>query len=143
MQNRAKPKLENIQRLEKLYKYLNYEVSSSVLYIGSWFIPIFIPLLILAAIVFTPFMLFVLYKENKKGWIIFFVVTTIIPIILLTFLYPILLMLGLIPFYFFCFILRMEAKGWITEMRARNDLVLHKIRKENEGQDLEDWMVMR
>ncbi len=143
MRKSNKPKLENINRLENLYKYLNYEVSSSLLYLGSWFIPMFVPLLFLAAIVFTPYLLFVLYKEEKTGWIIFFVLSTLIPIILLLIFYPAIIMAGLIPFYLFCFLLRMETKGWITEMRARNNLVLQKIKKANEGKGLEDWRVMR
>lgn len=49
----------------------------------------------------------------------------------------------LIPFYFYCYILRMTAKEWITEMRARNNLVLQKIEKENKESELEDWIVMR
>jgi hypothetical protein len=51
--------------------------------------------------------------------------------------------LALLPFYLYCFLLRFEAKGWLTEMRARNDLVLQKIRKENEGNALEDYIVMK
>lgn len=136
-------KLENIHRLEKLYKYLNYEVSASLLYLGSWFIPMFVTLLLLAAIIFTPYVLYVLYQEKKIGWIIFFIIITLFPIVLLSIFYPSLMSVGLITFYLFCFVLRMETKGWITEMRARNDLVLQKIKKANEGKGLEDWTVMR
>ena len=88
-------------------------------------------------------MVFVLYEEEKKGWIIFFVLSTILPIVLLTIFYFSLIMVGLIPFYFFCFILRFEAKSWITEMRARNELTFHKIRKASEERELEDYIVMR
>ena len=138
MQNIGEPRLENTQRLEKLYKYLNYEISSSILYVAIWFFMFLAPLLIIAAVVFTPYMLYVLYKEEKKGWIIFFVLTTILPIGLLSIFYTPLIIAGLIPFYLFCVILRMEVKGWITEMRARNELTLQKIRRENEGNDLDD-----
>lgn len=137
------PILENVARLEKLYTYLNYEVSSSILYLGSWFIPMFMPLIFLAAIIFTPYMIFVLYKEKKKGWIIFFFLSTILPIIFLSNFYPSLIAIGLIPFYFFCFILRMTAKEWLNEMRARNELVLQKIRKENISNEFEDIFEMR
>ncbi len=143
MSKQIQPKLENIRRLEKFYKYLNYEISSSLLYLGSWFIPMFTSLLFFAAIVFTPFMLFVLYKEGKNGWIIFFSIIVILPVVILISFYSSLLMVVLVPFYLFCFILRMEAKGWVTEMRARNDLALQKIRKANEGTALEDYTIMR
>jgi hypothetical protein len=52
-------------------------------------------------------------------------------------------MIALVPFYFFCFILRMEVKGWITEMRARNDLLLQKYRKAQESSNIDDWIIMR
>ena len=67
----------------------------------------------------------------------------ILPVVLFISFYSSLLMVVLVPFYLFCFILRMEAKGWVTEMRARNDLVLQKIKKANEGTALDDWTAMR
>ena len=143
MENVQTPILENTSRLDKFYQYLNYEVSSSLLYLGTWFIPMFMPLLFLAAIIFTPYMLFVLYKEEKKGWIIFFVLSTILPIIFLSNFYPSLIAIGLIPFYFFCFTLRMTAKEWLKERRSRNELVLQKIRKENKSNEFEDVFEMR
>ncbi|NOX67485.1 MAG: hypothetical protein GXO85_17195 [Chlorobi bacterium] len=132
------PRLENIERLEKLYKYLNYEISSSILFVAGWFFALFIPILFLAAIIFTPFMLYVLYKESKNGWVISFVLLIIIPAILTAIFYPVLSMFGLIPFYFYCFLLRMEARNWLEEKRAKNEMILEKIKRENEKADLDD-----
>ncbi|MBU0473253.1 MAG: hypothetical protein KKF62_03740 [Bacteroidetes bacterium] len=143
MQNLTEPTFENTRRLESLYKYLNYEISSSVLYVGGWFYFMLLIVIIFAAIVFTPFMLYVLYKEEKKGWIISFSIIVLLPLIPISLFYPDLLLIGLAPFYLFCFLLRMEVKGWLTEMRARNDLILQKLKKENEGTELEDWLVMK
>ncbi len=143
MENSQTPTLENTRRLEKLYKYLNYEISSSILYLASWLFAIFLPLLFLAAILFTPLMLFVLYKEEKKGWIISFVVIIVAPTIITVIIFPALTIVGLIPFYFYCFILRMEVKSWLQEIRARNELVLQKIRKENESNEFEDIFDIR
>ena len=137
------PKLESTVKLEKLYKYLNYEVSSTLLYAGSFFFRLFTPILFIAAIIFTPFMFFVLFKEEKKGWLISFIVMVLIPAILFVTLFPILTIVALIPFYLYCFILRMEVKGWLQEMRARNELALHKFKKANESNEIDDWIVMR
>ena len=137
------PHLENTRQLEKLYKYLNYEVSSTVLYAMGWVYAVLIPALILAATIFTPYMLYVLYKEERSGWIIFFVVIVAIPLLIILIFYPLLSLVGLAPFYFYCFMLRLEAKTWLTEMRARNELKLKKIAKENEGNKIEDWVVMK
>ncbi len=143
MRKNNTPKLEETFRLEKLSKYLNYEVSSSILYAGSFFFPMFIIILFLAATIFTPFMLFVLYKEEKKGWIVSFAIIVLIPAILFATFLPSVIMGSLIPFYLYCFILRMEVKGWLQEMRARNTLVLQRFKKANESNDLDDWIVMR
>jgi hypothetical protein len=137
------PKLESTTRLEKFYKYLNYKVSSSLLFAGSFFFPILLSVLLLAAIIFTPYMLTVLYLEEKRGWVIAFSIMVILPAIIITILSPTLIMIALVPFYFFCFILRMEVKGWITEMRARNDLLLQKYRKAQESSNIDDWIIMR
>lgn len=143
MQNFNNLKFEKTHRLENLYKYLNYEISSSVLYVAGWFYAILSYVIVIAAIVFTPFMLYVLYKEGKNGWIISFSIVIILPLISILLFYPDLLIVGLAPFYLFCFLLRMEVKGWLTEMRARNDLVLQKIKKEEEGKELEDLILMK
>jgi len=143
MENEQNPILENPRRLEKLYKYLNYEISSSILYLASWLYAIFLPILFLAAIIFAPFMLFVLYREDKKGWIISFVVIIIAPTFLAIIIFPALTIVGLIPFYFYCFILRLEVKNWLQEIRARNELVLRKIRNSNESNEFEDVFEMR
>jgi hypothetical protein len=143
MESEQNPILENTRRLEKLYKYLNYEISSSIVYLASWLFAIFLPLLFLAAILFTPFMLFVLYKEEKKGWIISFAVIIIAPTFLSIIIFPALTILGLIPFYFYCFILRLEVKSWLQEIRARNELILRKIRNSNESNEFEDIFDIR
>lgn len=130
--------LENTERLEKLYTYLNYEISSSILFVAGWFFALFIPLLFIAAIVFTPFMLYVLYKESKNGWVIAFVLLIIIPAILTAIFYPVLSMFGLIPFYFYCFVLRTEARSWLEEKRAKNEMIIEKIKREDEKADLDD-----
>ncbi len=122
------PQLENTHRLEKLYKVLNYEVSSSVLFAMGWVYAVLIPILILAASVFTPYMLFVLYKEEKIGWIISFAVAVALPLIIVLIFYPLLALVALAPFYFLLFLLRLEVKAWLTEMRARK-IGLQKLKK--------------
>ena len=137
------PVIENISRLEKFYKYLNYEVSSSTLLFAIYFMPIFIELLILATIIFTPFMLYVLFKEAKYGWVTSFIVIVLLPILILlvfAFQYN---FLALLPFYFYCFLIRFETKDWLREKRARNDLALQKIKQANKGIEMDNWVVQK
>jgi len=124
--------------LTKLSRYLNYEIAGSVLFLFSFFAGFLIFFLIAAAIVFTPFMLFVLYKENKKGWIVFFFILIVIPFILSTifhftfsFVFPWHLIV-LVLFYFYCFLLRIEVNNWMRERRSKLQYLMEKQRRENE-----------
>lgn len=122
--------------LTRLKKYLNYELSSSILFFLSFQGFIFIILASIAALIFTPFMLYVLFTEKKKGWIILFIIIVIVPIILLIvssilfeFSRPLLfLSLGLLYFYFF--LLRFEVNDWVREANARNQYLIDKKEKE-------------
>ncbi len=123
--------------LTRLKKYLNYEVSSSILYFLSFQVFIFIFLASAIALIFMPFMLYVLFTEKKKGWIVFFIVIVIIPIIFLLILSVMvefskpLLFIPLGLFYFYCFLLRFEVNNWAREEIARNQYLLDKKKKEN------------
>lgn len=124
--------------LTRLSRYLNYEIAGSVLFLFSFFAGFLIFFLIAAAIVFTPFMLFVLYKENKKGWIVFFFILIVIPFILSTifhftfsFVFPWHLIV-LVLFYFYCFLLRIEVNNWMRERRSKLQYLMEKQRRENE-----------
>ena len=129
--------VENINQhndLTRLKKYLNYELSSSTLFLLSFMVALFIFLASAAAVIFTPFMLNVLYKENRKGWILFFIIIVIIPFILfivlgftIEFGRPLILItLGL--FYFYCFLLRFEVNNWVKEINARKQYLNEKKR---------------
>ena len=66
-----------VQHLEILSFFLNFELSSSVLFALSFFYPVMLFLSIWASILFAPFMLYVLVKEKKFGWITIFLITII------------------------------------------------------------------
>jgi len=135
---------ESTSKLEKLYFILNYQVSSLTLYGGLYFFPmLFLVILIGAEILFTPFIIYVLVLENKKGWIISFLILVLLPSVLILVFVSQYYMLILFPFYLYCFILRFEAKSWLTEKRARNELIMQKIRSENEKKNLENFIVLR
>jgi hypothetical protein len=134
---------ENIEiipnyNLIRLKKYLNYEVSSALLYFLSFQVFIFIFLASAAALIFTPFMLYVLYSEKKKGWIVLFIIIVIAPIIFLSILSVMiefsrpLLFISVGLFYFYCFILRFEVNDWVREAAVRYQYLIGKKRRENE-----------
>jgi len=105
--------------LSRLSLFLNYELSTFLLYILSLLAVVALIPMIIAAIFFTPYMLFALYKSNRWGWIVAFLILVILPFII-TFIIGLvsgyLLALTLIPFglfYFYCFMLRIVVGDWI------------------------------
>ena len=125
--------------LSRLKKILNYEISTSVLFFLSFLAPVFIFIAILAAILFTPFMIHVLLKEKKTGWIVMFIVIVIIPAILFILLalqFELAAGLLLVPialFYFYCFLLRFTVNGWVRELNFRHQYQIDKKRSREEN----------
>lgn len=111
--------------MRRLYYILNYELSTSTLLLLAGLGPLFIVIAMLTSLLFTPYMLYVLYKDEKYGWIITFSLFVIIPT-LLNFIQVDSMMfksslnyvvLGM--FYFYCFLLRFSVKDWLEEEFAK------------------------
>lgn len=114
--------------LQKLNKYLNYELSTAVLYFLSYAGGITLTLAIIAAVIFIPFILYIFIKARKVSWLISFCVLVIIPVVgciiiglkFNHFLIFILIHLGF--FYFYCFIMKLVINENIKEIIAREEL---------------------
>jgi len=108
--------------LISLKKYLNYQISTFVLYAFSYFSISLIILSNIAAIILIPFAIFVLYKIGRYGWIISLLFITVIPAIILIFFIDqtqyILLIIIMGLFYFYSFSLKFAVNGWVREMEA-------------------------
>lgn len=74
-----------------------------------------------AAILFTPYIFYVLIKERKFGWIITFFVMTIIPFLLVHFLFidalfhDAIILIPLAFFYFYCFLIKYDVDRWLSD----------------------------
>jgi hypothetical protein len=111
--------------MRKLAYFLNYELSTTALF----FLPVLGPIfMMITSILFTPYMLHVLYNEKKYGWIIFFSIIVIFPT-LLNFshiessLFKSLIniiILGIVYTYYF--ILRLTINDWVKEDLAKRVL---------------------
>jgi hypothetical protein len=119
--------------LEKLGRALNYELSSSLLLLVSYLWP----LLAVAAILFTPFMLFSLWRAGKTGWLVTFGIMVILPIIAFLIFgrhsgyVGIALFIPLGFFYLYTFLLRLSINDRVNELRAKEKSQLEsKLRKE-------------
>ncbi|HKB87823.1 MAG TPA: hypothetical protein VKD08_16725 [Ignavibacteriaceae bacterium] len=108
--------------LVNLKKYLNYHLSSFLLFALSFFSLILILLLTAAALIFTPYVIFVLYRNDKNGWILSLILLIILPaIIFILVVKPVaamvlLLLIELALFYVYCFSLRLAVDGWVKEI---------------------------
>lgn len=85
-------------------------------------------------------MLYVLFLEKKNGWIIFFVVLVLLPIIAI--ILSSILELLFIPLalaYFYYFLLKFVVRDWIQERNAKRELherMEKSKKKHNEEEDL-------
>lgn len=102
----------------RLQQWLDYELSTGVLIFLTWVWGSILLLLIVAAILFTPFMLKILWEEKRYGWITYFLIIVVIPLII-SFLFEtdstykfVFQFVPLGTFYFYCFTLRLAIKEW-------------------------------
>ena len=99
-------------------------------------IKIIIGVFALAAILFTPYIFYILSKEKKFGWIILFFVMIIIPEVLGylifkdTLAFEAALLIPLAFFYFYCYLIKYEVDKWIGEYNWHQERLQQKIEKE-------------
>jgi predicted neutral ceramidase superfamily lipid hydrolase len=121
--------VNDIVELRRFRAILYFELSTSAGFILSSFWPINLYIIIAAAILFTPYMLYVLIKEKKYGWIVIFFLMVVLP-------YPIIyliigeyilltawLLLPVIPFYLYCFLIKFSVDDWLREYNWEQQLI--------------------
>jgi hypothetical protein len=119
--------------LERLSTYLNYEFSywglcslsflaGAIVFLFSvlklsFITYILMCLPLLAILLFTLYMLFVLMKEKRYGWIIFLFCIVLLPLILILLFIPdpFFIPITLAPFFLYCFMLKTAVNDWIRE----------------------------
>ena len=121
--------VNDIVELRRFRAILYFELSTSAGFILSSFWPINLYIIIAAAILFTPYMLYVLIKERKYGWIVIFFLMVVLPypvIYLIIGEYILLtawLLLPVIPFYLFCFLIKFSVDDWLREYNWEQQLI--------------------
>lgn len=78
----TKPIYRYNPRLDRLERWLNYELSAGTLFMVSFFYGFAFYLLGIAIIIFVPYMVYVLLKEKRFGWLGSFAVLILMPGIL-------------------------------------------------------------
>lgn len=116
--------IKNIKSVEKFSAILNYEISSGILLLllnQVWIALIALSLIIIAAVLFTPYMLYIFIKERRFGWLLSFLILVIAPAIVLYFFsrhsyaFEAVMLIPFILFYFFCLLVRLAVNQWIKQ----------------------------
>lgn len=114
---------------------LQYPLLYLLSYISSdpqFIIKIALGIIAAAAILFTPYIIYVLIKEKKFGWIITFFVMIIIPLLLAHILfrdalfYEAIILIPLVSFYFYCYLIKYEVDRWLNEYYSHQELLQQK-----------------
>ena len=125
----------SVSELENLRYWLKYELSGVLLLLIPWFGTLFFIISVIAALIFTPFLLKVLFEEKKTGWIIAYCIMVIVPaaaVVLLAIFKSnseVAAFLTFVPlggFFLFCFILKFSIDDWISEKRAYIERISYK-----------------
>jgi len=130
--------------LDRLALILNFEIATGFGYLFYFLYEILIMVFAIAALLLTPFMLFVLFKIKKFGWIVFFFLITGIPLVLSFIVSQVLwwpqvfLYSSILGFYFYCFLLRVVVNDDLKNIVAKENLYYQKDEMKKERQLLKD-----
>ncbi|AFH49421.1 Hypothetical protein IALB_1714 [Ignavibacterium album JCM 16511] len=128
--------IKNIELIKKLKQTLDLEVTyPPVLIAVSFFIfqsvdnslPVPTILIIAAAKMAIPFIVYVLIKENKIGWIFSLLVFIVIPSVIIYFIIresifsKYFLLIPFLIFFFYCLLLNNSVRDWLAEAQAREE----------------------
>ena len=104
--------------------FILYPVRILLIYIfndGLIDIKIILVIIVGAAILFTPYIFYVLIKENKYGWITTFFAMIILPLVSAYILFrdalffEAIVLIPLLSFYFYCYLIKFEVDKWLNE----------------------------
>lgn len=112
--------LKGSRKLKSLRKWLNIELPGVILFGISFFYNIAFSVFIIAAAMFTPYMIYVLAIEQRYVWIIFFAVFVALPGMLSYYLAGSIggMLAGAIPmalYLFYCYFLKLSIPGMLDE----------------------------
>ncbi|MFO7525384.1 MAG: hypothetical protein R6W68_08015 [Ignavibacteriaceae bacterium] len=114
---------------------LQYPLLFLLSYISSdpqFIIKVALGVIAAAAILFTPYIFYILINEKKFGWIITFFAMIIIPLLLAhvlfhgEFVYEGLVLIPLASFYFYCYLIKFEVDKWLGEYYSYQELLNQK-----------------
>jgi hypothetical protein len=129
--------VNDVVAVSRLRNVLNYTLTSAVFSFMSIAFHFGLTIAIIVATLFTTYILYVLIKEKRFGWLITIFIMVVLPVIITYFvskgsLFSVMAII-LIPFslfYLYCFLLRYALDDWIEECEGKIEL---EEEKENEA----------
>jgi len=112
-----------------LIRYPLYVLLTIITNDPLFIIKLFLWLIVGAAILFTPYIFYVLLKEKKFGWIIIFFVMIIIPLLIVHILFldalfhDAIVMIPLAFFYFYCYLIKYEVDLWLSDYYSHQEFL--------------------
>ncbi len=131
----------DIVAVRRLRAILWFELSTAALVILNFFWALTLTIVIVAALLFTPYMLYVLFKEKHYGWIGFFFFIFVLPYIIILLIYynymmlPAWLLLPMPLLYLYYFLLKYSVDDWLKEYDAHEYLEEEKRESEQRRKD--------
>lgn len=110
--------------------FINFSFSLLGFYLDP--IKLAIILIAIAAILFSPFILYVLIIEKKIGWIITFFSITLFPLLFIyiffrkALFYDALVLIPLLLFYCYCYLIKFEVDKWLADYSWHQERMQHK-----------------
>lgn len=132
-----------------LIALLTYMVRRTGGFLGEMVNPLSRILLILlasTAVIFIPYILYVLIKENRKGWISFLIIIVVIPVLFtslifqLSMFYNMAAFLPIILYALFCYLLKAQISEWLTEYYGHQNRLEQKKQKEEEAEGIKNGL---
>jgi hypothetical protein len=152
--------ITDIAAVQRFSDILNFQITIPpalyLLYIWIYiFLPnqimVYIPIIILviiisAAVLFTPYIIYITIKEKRYGWIITFFLMIISPLIFgplifkdtLAYEASLLIPIGL--FYFYCYLIKFSVASWIKDYIWHKELEEQRKESEEKKKTLMTWL---
>ena len=146
--------IDAVQRLRKLL-VINYTLppaAAGIFFLGQHVLtllkisdPLFVLLIIIAIsppVLVTPFIFYVLYREKRYGWLVSYFIIVILPVVIFYVIfqemieYIVWLPVYMVPFYFYCFLIKFSVDEWLKEYNWNQQLIEHRKELEEKKESL-------
>jgi hypothetical protein len=149
---------ESVDRLRELL-YYEFRISNTSYLIFLFFgllvprlgygillIKIILLVFIAAAVIFTPYIFYVLIKEERYGWLVTYLVMIPFPLITGYFIFKdtlafeAVLLIPLLSFYLYCYLLKYAVDDWIRQYNWVQQLMHQKEERIKRIEDERPWI---